>query len=98
MAPKSNACEVAYMEAAKDAQESMAEPVPLHIRNAPTKLMEDLDYGKGYEYAHNYEEKMTKMKCLPESLDGKEYYRPYGLGREKEFRTRLEEIKEFKKA
>ncbi len=97
LAPKSNAMETAYMDAARDANEDLAEPVPLHIRNAPTRLMKDLDYGKGYQYAHDYEEKMTAMSCLPENKLGRQYYRPTDQGNEKRFKERYEGIKEWKK-
>ena len=80
LAPKSNALYEAYERARKDALSQLAEPVPLVIRNAPTKLMRDLDYGKGYQYAHDSEEKLTNMQCLPDSLLGREYYRPHGAG------------------
>ena len=96
LAPKSNALDVAYMEARKDAMEQLAEPVPLQIRNAPTKLMADLSYGKGYQYAHDTEEKLTAMHCLPDSLLGREYYRPAGMGTEKLLKERLERIKAWK--
>ena len=96
MAPKSNALDVAYMEAKKDAISQLAEPVPLVIRNAPTKLMKELDYGKGYQYAHDTEEKLTNMQCLPDSLLGAEYYRPTEQGLEGRFKTRLEQIKKWK--
>ena len=96
LAPKSNAMEVAYLSAKKDALEMLAEPVPLVIRNAPTKLMKELDYGKGYKYAHDYEEKITDMQCLPDSLIGREYYRPTEEGVEARFKARLEEIKDLK--
>ena len=97
MAPKSNAMETAYMYAKADAKESIAEPVPLHIRNAPTKLMKELDYGKGYKYAHDYEEKMTAMQCLPDSLADREYYQPTEQGLEVKYKTKLEQIKQWKK-
>lgn len=97
LAPKSNAVDVAYMRARSDAKNSVAEPVPLVIRNAPTKLMKELDYGKGYQYAHDFEEKMTSMQCLPDSLIGREYYQPTEQGVEGKFKTRLEQIKEWKK-
>jgi putative ATPase len=97
MAPKSNAMDVAYMLARKDAKESIAEPVPLHIRNAPTKLMKELDYGKGYQYAHDTEEKLTNMQCLPDSLAGKEYYIPTEQGLESKYKAKLEQIKNWKK-
>ncbi|MBP5308395.1 MAG: replication-associated recombination protein A [Clostridia bacterium] len=97
LAPKSNAMDVAYMRARADALNMLAEPVPLVIRNAPTKLMKDLDYGKGYKYAHDYEDKLTDIQCLPDSLIGREYYTPTEQGVEIKFKTRLEEIKEWKK-
>ena len=97
MAPKSNAMDVAYMLARRDAKEHIAEPVPLQIRNAPTKLMKELDYGKGYKYAHDYEEKMTSMQCLPDSLVGKEYYKPTEQGMEIKYKAKLEQIKEWKR-
>jgi putative ATPase len=76
LAPKSNSAYLAYMKAKKDALSSMNEPVPLHLRNAPTKLMKDLNYGKGYQYAHDTEEKLTTMQTMPDSLIGHEYYHP----------------------
>ncbi len=97
LAPKSNALDVAYMSAKKDALTMLAEPVPLVIRNAPTKLMKELGYGKGYEYAHDYEDKLTTMQCLPDSLVGREYYRPTEEGVEGRFKARLEQIKQWKK-
>ena len=96
LAPKSNACDVAYMLAKKDAQNTVAEPVPLIIRNAPTKLMKDLNYGKGYQSAHDTKEKLTTMECLPPSLKGKEYYKPGNKGNEIKFKERLEKIKAWK--
>lgn len=97
IAPKSNACDVAYMLACRDALNTIAEPVPLQIRNAPTKLMQNLNYGKGYTYAHDYEDKLTTMDCLPPSLIGKTYYQPTTQGNEIKFKQRLEQIKEWKK-
>ena len=97
MAPKSNAMDVAYMLARRDAKEHIAEPVPLQIRNAPTKLMNELNYGKGYKFAHDYEEKMTSMQCLPDSLIGREYYKPTEQGMETKYKTKLEQIKEWKR-
>ncbi len=97
MAPKSNALYVAYGEAKQDALTQLAEPVPLVIRNAPTGLMEQLDYGKGYQYAHDTPDKLTAMQCLPDSLLGREYYRPTEQGLEGKYKTRLEQIKEWKK-
>lgn len=96
LAPKSNALYVAYESAQKDAANQLAEPVPLQIRNAPTALMKQLDYGKGYQYAHDTKEKLTAMECLPDSLRGKEYYRPTEEGLEARFKQRLEEIKAWK--
>ncbi len=96
MAPKSNSLYVAYEEAKKDAVRQLAEPVPLVIRNAPTALMKELNYGKGYQYAHDTREKLTDMQCLPDSLQGKEYYRPTDQGNEARYKARLEQIKEWK--
>ena len=96
MAPKSNALYTACEACKKDIKEMPAEPVPLQIRNAPTKLMKELDYGKGYVYAHNTEEKLTKMKCLPDSLLDRRYYRPTTQGREKAVKERLDKILEWK--
>jgi len=98
MAPKSNALEVACNEVAADLQNSGVEPVPLWIRNAPTGLMAELNYGKGYRYAHNYEGALTPMPCLPDALAGREYYRPKQSGAEAAIAKRLEEIKEWKAA
>lgn len=97
LAPKSNALYVAYESAKKDALEQMAEPVPLHLRNAPTKLMKDLNYGKGYAYAHDYEDKLTTMQCLPESLKNRHYYHPTKQGSETKVRMRMEQIAEWKR-
>ena len=96
LAPKSNAMEVAYMEAAADANRSIAEPVPLHIRNAPTKLMKELDYGKGYVYAHDTEDKIADMECLPDNLRGRQYYHPGDQGFEPRFRDRYEAIRKWR--
>ena len=98
MAPKSNALYVAYENAKHDALQHFAEPVPLVIRNAPTKLMKNLDYGKGYQYAHDSEEKLTNMQCLPDSLAGKEYYVPTEQGLEAKYKDKLQKIKDWKKA
>ncbi len=97
LAPKSNALDVAYMTAKKDAIDQIAEPVPLVIRNGVTKLMRELDYGKGYQYAHDTADKLTDMQCLPDSLLGREYYRPTEQGKEKIFKERLEYIKDWKR-
>ena len=98
LAPKSNAMEVSYNAAKEDAVKDLAEPVPLVIRNGVTGLMRQLDYGKGYQYAHDTEEKLTNMQCLPDALLGREYYRPAGMGEEEVLKKRLEEIKAWKKA
>ena len=96
LAPKSNAMEEAYLRAAADAQDMMAEPVPLNIRNAPTRLMKSLDYGKGYTYAHDTNEKIAKMSCLPEKLEGRRYYTPVGLGREANMKARLAAVRDWR--
>ena len=97
VAPKSNALYVAYETAKKDALNMIAEPVPLVIRNATTKLMKELGYGKGYQYAHDTKEKLTDMQCLPDSLLGKEYYIPTDEGTEGRIKARLNDIKAWKK-
>jgi len=97
LAPKSNALYMAYEHAKKDALTQLADPVPLVIRNAPTKLMKELDYGKGYQYAHDTEDKLTNMQCLPDSLLDKVYYKPTEQGLEGRFKTRLEQIKAWKR-
>ena len=96
LAPKSNACDVAYRMASSDAKNTLAEPVPLVIRNAPTKLMKELNYGKGYQFAHDTKNKLTNMECLPPSLKGREYYKPGNKGNEIKFQERLEKIKAWK--
>ena len=96
MAPKSNALYMAYEQVKEEAANRIAEPVPLQLRNAPTKLMEELHYGDGYEYAHNVEEKLTVMECMPESLRGRKYYRPTVQGEEKQVKERLEQIEAWK--
>lgn len=98
LAPKSNALEVAYLTAKVDALQQLSEPVPMNIRNAPTKLMKDLEYGRGYKYAHDYEGHITSMQCLPDSLVDREYYRPSEQGLEGRFKNRLQQIKDWKKA
>ena len=97
LAPKSNALYAAYESAKKDALSQLAEPVPLVIRNGVTRLMRELDYGSGYQYAHDYEDKLTDMQCLPDSLLGREYYRPTDQGVEVRFKERLNEIKRWKR-
>lgn len=97
LAPKSNSCDVAYMRAKNDALNTIAEPVPLVIRNAPTRLMRELDYGKGYVYAHDTEDKLSSMQCLPDSLKDRVYYSPTEEGVEGRFKARLAEIKRWKR-
>jgi putative ATPase len=89
-APKSNATYAAYQQAAESAQREIAEPVPLHLRNAPTKLMKELDYGRGYRYAHEERTGVAPMECLPPSLRGRRFYRPTQRGFEKEIKRRLD--------
>jgi putative ATPase len=96
-APKSNAVYMAYTAAATDAHTQAADPVPLHLRNAPTRLMKELDYGKGYRYAHDERDAIADMECLPESLAGRKYYRPTDRGFEKEIKQRLDGWEEIKK-
>jgi putative ATPase len=96
-APKSNAVYEAYNRAAEDAHRDVAEPVPLHLRNAPTRLMKDLDYGKGYRYAHNEADAVADMSCLPPALEGRKYYEPKERGFEKEIKRRLDGWEEIKK-
>lgn len=92
LAAKSNALYMAYEAAKQDAKKQLAEPVPLHLRNAPTKLMEELDYGKGYQYAHDFADKITAMDCLPESLLGRHYYRPTSQGTERKVAERMKQL------
>ncbi len=94
LAPKSNAVYTAYGAVLADIEATAAEPVPLHLRNAPTKLMKELDYGKDYQYAHDVEGRVADMECLPKSLAGRRYYVPTGEGREKLLGLRMEEILE----
>ena len=96
LAPKSNAMETAYFAARNDALNTIADPVPLVIRNAPTRLMKELDYGKGYQYAHDTAEKITNMQCMPDSLRDREYYVPTEQGLEARYKARLEAIKRWK--
>jgi len=93
VAPKSNALYTAYGDVQQDVEQTAADPVPLHLRNAPTKLMKGLGYGKGYQYAHDVESKVANMECLPENLSGREYYKPTNEGIEKRIRERLDQIK-----
>jgi putative ATPase len=96
LAPKSNALYTGYGAVHEDLQRTIAEPVPLHLRNAVTGLMGNLGYGKGYQYAHDAEEKVTDMTCLPESLAGRVYYKPTDQGFEARIRQRMEEIRRIK--
>ncbi len=98
LAPKSNALYKAYEMAKEDALTTLAEPVPLVIRNAPTKLMADLEYGKGYQYAHDTKDKITNMDCLPEKLLDRHYYQPTMQGTESKVSERLKQIEAWRKA
>jgi len=93
LAPKSNALYAAYSEVQQDVERTAAEPVPLHLRNAPTGLMKNLGYGQGYQYAHDLEGKVADMQCLPDNLKHRTYYHPTGEGVEKRIRERVEEIR-----
>jgi putative ATPase len=93
VAPKSNALYEAYGAVQQDVEQTVAEPVPLHLRNAPTGLMKHLGYGKGYQYAHDLESKVADMQCLPDRLKDRVYYRPTAEGVEKRIRERMEEVK-----
>ena len=97
LSPKSNALYMAYENAKQDALSMLSEPVPLHIRNGVTSLMRDLGYGKGYQYAHDTEEKLTDMRCLPDSLLDRAYYQPTDQGLEARYQERLRQIKAWKK-
>jgi putative ATPase len=97
LAPKSNALYTAYGAVTRDVEQTRAEPVPLHLRNAPTRLMESLDYGKGYRYAHDEEGAVSDMDCLPPGLIGRKYYQPTDRGREKMLQQRMEEIEQLRK-
>lgn len=96
LAPKSNALYVAYETAKRDALEMLDEPVPLQIRNAPTRLMKDLHYGEGYQYAHDTEDKLTTMQCLPDALQGRKYYIPTTQGSEARVQERLRQIEQWR--
>jgi putative ATPase len=97
-APKSNAVYTAYGAAAADARNGPMEPVPLHLRNAPTKLMKDLAYGRDYQYAHDALDAVTAMTCLPESLQDRRYYHPTDRGFEKEIKRRLDQWAQIRKS
>jgi putative ATPase len=96
LAPKSNAAYVAYSAAASDVRTKECGPVPLHLRNAVTRLMKGIGYGKDYRYAHDEQEGVAPMECLPENLRGREYYRPTERGLESRLRERLAEIKKIR--
>ena len=96
LAPKSNQMETAYNKARADALTQIADPVPLVIRNGETRLMREVGYGKGYQYAHDYEDKLTNMQCLPDSLLGRTYYEPTDQGAEVRLKERLNYIKNWK--
>jgi putative ATPase len=96
LAPRSNSIAMAIDQALSDVRNSPAEPVPLHIRNAPTKLMKNLGYGKGYEYAEGTEEKITRMQCLPDSLKDRRYYEPGDRGNEVYYRKKLDAIRDWR--
>jgi putative ATPase len=96
LAPKSNALYAAYDEVHDDVQKTESDPVPLHLRNAPTGLMKNIGYGQGYKYAHDFEEKVTDMSCLPDNLAGRTYYTPTDQGFEQRLRQRLDEIRKIK--
>jgi len=98
LAPKSNAVYTAYGAVLADIEATAAEPVPLHLRNAPTKLMKELDYGKEYQYAHDVEGRVADMECLPAGLVGRRYYHPTNEGREKLLAQRMDEISRIKEA
>lgn len=96
LAPKSNAVYTAYGNVIEDVHKTEADPVPLHLRNAATGLMKNIGYGEGYKYAHNFDEKVTDMSCLPENLAGRSWYKPTDQGFEQRLRTRLDEIRKLK--
>jgi putative ATPase len=96
LAPKSNSVYIAYGAVQGEIEHTRQEPVPLHLRNAPTRLMKELDYGKGYRYAHDEEGKVANMDCLPDSLRGRTYYHPTQEGREKQLAARMEEIRKIR--
>ena len=96
LAPKSNAVYTAYGEVVEDVQKTEADPVPLHLRNAATGLMKNIGYGKGYKYAHDFEDKLTDMSCLPDNLSSRVYYQPTDQGFEARLRARMEEIRKIK--
>jgi putative ATPase len=98
VAPKSNALYTAYGDVQQDVEHTAAEPVPLHLRNAPTGLMKNLGYGEGYQCAHDLDNKVADMQCLPDNLKDRRYYQPTSEGVEKRIRERLEEIRKKRKS
>jgi putative ATPase len=98
VAPKSNALYTAYGAVQRDVSETASDPVPLHLRNAPTRLMKDIGYGSGYQYAHDLDEKVADMQCLPDNLKGRTYYHPTTEGIEPRIKDRLQEIRKLKAA
>jgi putative ATPase len=96
MAPKSNALYTAYGAVHDDVEKTAQDPVPLHLRNAPTGLMKSLGYAKGYQYAHDLDQKVADMECLPNNLRSRRYYHPTEEGIEKRIKARLEEIRQVK--
>jgi putative ATPase len=98
LAPKSNSVYTAYGAVQREVEQTRQEPVPMHLRNAPTKLMKELDYGKGYRYAHDEEGRVADMDCLPDSLKGRSYFQPTQEGREKLLAQRMEEIRRIRAA
>ena len=97
LAPKSNALYTGYGKVMEDVRKTEADPVPLHLRNAVTGLMKNIGYGRGIKYAHNFEEKVTDMTCLPENLSGKTYYQPTDQGLRRGCGRRMEEIRKDQK-
>jgi putative ATPase len=96
LAPKSNSVYLAYGKVQQEIEHTRQEPVSLHLRNAPTKLMKELEYGKGYRYAHDEEGRVADMDCLPDSLKGRSYYQPTQEGREKLLAERMEAIRRIR--
>ncbi|HTB94122.1 MAG TPA: hypothetical protein VK728_14915, partial [Candidatus Sulfotelmatobacter sp.] len=96
LAPKSNALYTAYGDVLEDVHKTEADPVPLHLRNAVTGLMKNIGYAQGYKYAHNFDDKVTDMACLPDNLSSRAYYKPTDQGFEARLRTRMDEIRKIK--
>lgn len=97
MAPKSNSMEAAYLKAKEDVIHEIDQPVPMHLCNGVTDLMKEIGYGKGYQYAHDYEDKITNMTCLPDNLTDREYFKPNESGKEIKYKEKLENIRKWKK-